>query len=106
METLHTLAATPTRRVLLVLDPDHRPEYGLDSPEETEAAERHERAMLDSGEWAALGLIVEESCPHCGAWEHVDSVWGVVVESTYPDDAFVHGLVTDHLGWTAETLAA
>ncbi len=54
--------------------------YGLDSEEETKAAEDHEIAKLGSEEWLALGCIVEHLCPTCGGWTQGDSLWGIVIK--------------------------
>jgi len=57
-----------------------RGSYGLGTEEETRAAEDEELAMLDSGNWVALGCIVETLCPTCGEWRHIDDLWGIVID--------------------------
>ena len=73
-----------TLRVLAVHDHNHETEgsYAYDTEEETHAAEDHERDKLESGEWVALGFVKEEKCSKCGGWDHVDSLWGIVIENS------------------------
>ncbi len=75
-------------RIRLVIDADYQSKgsFGLDTPEDTEAAERDEQSKLDSGDWIALARITEKQCHHCDAWSEVDSLWGIVVE--YSDAGF------------------
>ena len=77
--------------------------YAYATPEETKAAEDHELAMLESGDWIALGCIVEEKCDgvlpielegapraglHCpcclahGGKLEVDSFWGIILDNS------------------------
>ncbi len=72
-----------TERVRVVYDTEYTPEgsFAYDTPEETARAEREERADLESGEYVAVGVIVETACSTCGTWEHSDSVWGCVTKN-------------------------
>lgn len=72
----------PGVRCHWVYDPHHetRGSYGYDTEAETRAAEDEEIAKLNSGEWAALGCIVEHQCEKCGDWFAGDSCWGIVIE--------------------------
>jgi hypothetical protein len=65
-----------------VHDEDYHPEFALDTPEETEAAEKHEQEMLDSGDYLALGCVIETACECCGGTVLHDSLWGIVVNSS------------------------
>ena len=53
---------------------------GLETPEETAAAEQYELERLRSGEWVVLGCIVETQCETCDEWHERDALWGIVIE--------------------------
>lgn len=79
------------------IDPHHRTRgsYGYDTEAETRAAEEEEIAKLNSGEWAALGCIVEHQCEKCGDWFEGDSCWGIVTETDGPTlDSFARDQFT------------
>lgn len=81
MDALHTREYGPNVRAVWVPDPDYqtRGSYALDTPEETEAAEREEIEALESGRFVALGCIVQTRCNGCGEWREHDSLWGIVI---------------------------
>ncbi len=66
-----------------------RGSYGLDTEEETKAAEDEEIAKLDSGEWTVVSIVVREPCrgkDHCEACVGTtiaDSISGVVIENSH-----------------------
>ena len=69
---------------------------------DTEEDNRRCMQMIESHEWEALGLTLEEQCSCCGAWGNCDvepGLWAIVVESPlkYTDD-FVRNLWRDHVG--------
>lgn len=35
---------------------------------------------LESGEFICEGCIVEQRCPTCGQWEHLESLWQIISE--------------------------
>lgn len=82
MDTFHTQEIDANTRVRWVWDGmyETRGSYAYDTEEETKRAEDEELAKLESGEWAALGMIVETRCPHCNLWKEHESVWGVVID--------------------------
>lgn len=49
--------------------------YAYDSDEETRQAEEYETGKLNSGEWVALGYVVEDV-----HGEDYESLWGIVIE--------------------------
>ena len=80
----------PTVRCRWVYDESYetRGSYGLDTEAETREAEDSELAKLESGEWVALGCIVEKVAS-CGEYHETDSLWGIVINPTYAElDAF------------------
>lgn len=46
-----------------------------------------EREKLASGEWSVYVVALEKQC-ECGTWQYVDSLHGVVVESSNQDGAY------------------
>lgn len=84
MHTVQTVNTGPSTRTRLVVDEDYQTvgSYGFDTPEETEAAEQEEIKALNNGDLVVLGAITEKLCPACGAWEVVDSLWGIVVDNS------------------------
>jgi hypothetical protein len=81
MNTYLIYNTSDTRRVRWVYDEYYETQgsYWLGTEEETREAEDAEIAKLESGEWVALGCIVETKCVHCGAWSEADSLWGIVI---------------------------
>lgn len=53
--------------------------YAYDTEEETREAENYEIEQLSTGNWVALGAVVETRCPTCNQWGETDSLWGIVV---------------------------
>ena len=86
MNTYLLYETSDQRRVRWVYDEHHEVEgtYAYDTEEETKAAEDLEYANLESGEWVALGCIIERKCLACLNWHETDSLWGIVIE---PDEA-------------------
>ncbi len=84
------------KRCRWVHDENHetRGSYGLDTEEETKAAEDEELAKLASGEWVVLGCIVEER-KACGEFHETDSLWGIVIE---PDGEKLDSFARWHFG--------
>ena len=72
------------KRIVMVADTDHltRGSYGLDTEQETKAAEDEELAKLESGEWVVVGFGLEEQCNCCDAWKVTDAIWGCVIENS------------------------
>jgi len=96
---IHTLTAAD-RRVSLIYDHDHIPEYGLDTPKETAEAVAWEQERLDDGRLTAYGVVTEERCTHCGEWAETDSIWGCV-EACPPggeDDDFTRHMYQTFIG--------
>jgi len=81
--TYETTEHGPLCRVRWVYDEHYQTvgSYCYDTTEETEEAEREELAKLESGEWVALGAIVETRATEAHPWTESDSLWGIVVES-------------------------
>jgi hypothetical protein len=79
----HVSNVSDNERYRWVFDEQHQTigSYGYDTEEETKAAEDEEIEKLNSGEWVVLGLIHERRCLACKQWEHIDSLWGIVVEN-------------------------
>lgn len=82
MVDFHTQEIDNDTRVRWVFDEMHETEgsYAYETEAETQAAERFELSKLESGEWVALGCIVEKRCGSCGNWDDTDSLWGIVIE--------------------------
>jgi hypothetical protein len=93
---LATVLIGGNRRIVLWNDWDFVADYGA------EEDNRRCMQMIESHEWEAFGLTLEEQCSCCGAWSDCDKepgLWGIVVESPleYTDD-FVRNLWRDHVG--------
>jgi len=82
------------KRFTAYYDCDYRAEgsFAYDTPEETQAAVDDTNAHLETGEWIAIGITIEDPCPNtgkcceqCDGWEEIDSCWGIVIEDN--DDA-------------------
>jgi len=89
METFKVRPLDENRRCRWVYDTDHetRGSYAYETEAETKAAEDEEIAKLASGEWVALGILLEERaehCPHpdCDGWHETDSCWGIVIDGS------------------------
>lgn len=80
----HVTETGERERVRWVYDEwyNSRGSFGLDTEEETKAAEDYEIEMLESGQYVALVAILERQCAECGAWHFEDSVWGIVCDGT------------------------
>jgi hypothetical protein len=72
-----------TVRVRFVYDEEYQSEgsYAYDTEEETAAAVKEEQDKLNSGDYVALGAIVQHKCPCCEEWTSGDSLWGIVADS-------------------------
>lgn len=72
------------RRLRTVHDNNHETvgSYAYETPEQTKAAENHELEKLASGDWVAVGFIVEHKCPSCNEWKEDDSLWGCIIENS------------------------
>ncbi len=66
------------RRITWYWDEDYDPFYWESEGGSTRADCEREAEKLASGEFVALGYIVEKHCSHCDTWSHDDSVWGFV----------------------------
>jgi hypothetical protein len=53
------------------------------------------REGLESGRLEAFGCILEQRCKACGEWEHVDSLFGIIVASL--NDPYVRCVQADML---------
>lgn len=75
-----TTHETETSRVRWVYDTEYSPEdsWGLPEPDNSIAIE-NEKKELESGNFVALGAIVETKCEKCGNWDQYDSLWGIIV---------------------------
>lgn len=82
MHTVHIHTVDENNRVRLVIDDDHKPEYGTGDDAEDARLVREEYAAIESGEWVALGAIKEKRCACCGVWSEADSLWGIVVDNS------------------------
>lgn len=93
---LATVLIGGDRRIVLWRDEYFVADY------DTEDDNQHAMRMIESHEWEALGLTLEEQCSCCGAWSECGEepgLWEIVVESPlkYTDD-FVRNLWRDHVG--------
>ncbi len=86
-----------------VFDADYetRGSYGYETAEETRAAEDFELERLESGEWVALGCVIEGR-----DGTKLDSLWGIVIEpdSVKLAEYFGHSMASPSAPAEAERL--
>lgn len=72
------LLASKTHRIKWVNDED----YDISWAEDDEQYLKALVSDLNNGRLVSMGIIVEKMCPHCHAWDQVDSLWGIIIEPT------------------------